>query len=191
MHQIKKPRTGQEGSVTTEFVMVLPLLAVAMLFLIGLGYTIMTKQNAVVGARAAVFYRASLEEAPTDADLTAMIKDAVSPEREEWTLEEPPGSVESPDLGVTGVIQGAVSALFGNLNKEIRYTVSGTATLGFLPRIMDLGRARSSYYLPHRTWTCKQWGGSYTRIVMSGVGVPSPVDRMFDLSCCESYQATR
>ena len=63
--------------MTTEFVFATPLLVIAMLFLMGLGYTLMTKQNAIVGARAAVYYRATREETPPPANVTAMIKNAV------------------------------------------------------------------------------------------------------------------
>src|SRR5689334_11537372 len=80
-------RDSERGSVTTEFVLVIPLLALAMLFLMGLGYTLMTKQNALVGARAAVYYRAPRTQIPQPAQFNELIGNAVSPGREEWTMD--------------------------------------------------------------------------------------------------------
>ena len=182
--------------------MVMPVLAIAMLFLIGLGYTLMTKQNAVVGARAAVYYRASLDGRP-QVDMNQLVEDAVSPGRERWTLTayeggrtrdsefQRDGSIDVPSLGAGGIIRSAIGKLYDMLNSEIGYTASGTASLGFLPRIMKLGEAQGIYYLPHRTWTCEQSGGSYARMAMNGVRLPSVVSQFLDTSCCDCYPATR
>ena len=109
----------QRGSVTTEFVLVLPILALAMLLLMGLGYTLMTKQNAIVGARAAVFYRATLEHQPPPAEINARIKNAVSPGREEWDLEFHDGSMPPPPQGNPGEFGGVVSGIYSSFNQEI------------------------------------------------------------------------
>ena len=187
----QKIRHSERGSVTTEFVMVTPLLVVAMLFLMGLGYTIMTKQNAIVGARAAVYYRAPREQVPPPDTVTTMIKVAVSPGREEWALDFNEGSMENPDTGSAGFLQSGISRIYQGFNKDIRYTAHGTATLGFLPRIMDLGRAKGTYSLPRGTWTCEQTdGASYTAITLSAMGLPSPFNRWLGLSCCETYSAS-
>jgi hypothetical protein len=180
---------NDSGSVTTEFVMVVPLLAFAMLLLLGLGYTLMTKQNAVVGARAAVFYRARLENDPPPYAVNSMIKNAVSPGREDWTLEFNQANMDNPETGPAGVFESAIGGIYQSLNKEIRYKASGTATLGFIPRVMRLGRAESVYYLPHRTWTCAQSGGSYASVALRGIGLPDPLPGWLDTSCCESYEA--
>ena len=182
---------NQRGSVTTEFVMVVPLLALAMLLLLGLGYTLMTKQNAIAGARAAVFYRATLEQTPPAAAVNAMIKNAVSPGREEWTLEFHEGHMENPPQGEPGDFGSAIGGLYSSFNQEISYTARGTATLGFLPRVMSLGQAQSSYYLPQGTWTCAQTGGgSYTAIALSTLHVPDIISGFLDLSCCQTYEAS-
>jgi len=167
--------------------MVVPLLAFAMLLLLGLGYTLMTKQNAVVGARAAVFHRARLEDDPPPYAVNAMIKNAVSPGREEWVLDFNQANMENPDTGPAGMFEGAINGIYQSLNKEIRYTARGTATLGFIPRVMHVGDAQSVYYLPHRTWTCKQSGGDYASVALSAIGLPDPMASWLNLSCCESY----
>ena len=162
-----------------------------MLFLMGLGYTLMTKQNAIVGARAAVYYQAPREELTSEAEMSAMIKDAVSLDREEWTLEFARDDMQSPDTGKVDTLQAGVSRIYQLFNKEIRYTARGTATLGFLPRIMDLGHAQGTYYLPQGTWTCAQTrGGSYTSIVLGRIGVPYPINGWLGSSCCENYRAS-
>lgn len=187
----QKIRHSERGSVTTEFVFVTPLLVIAMLFLMGLGYTVMTKQNAIVGARAAVYYRAPRERVPPPDTVTAMVKVAVSPGREEWSLDFNEGSMADPQTGQTSFLQSGISRIYQSFNKDIRYTAHGTATLGFLPRIMDLGRAKGAYSLPRGTWTCAQTGGgSYTSITLSAMGLPAPFNRWLDLSCCDTYSAS-
>ena len=184
-------RSNERGSATTEFVMVAPLLVVAMLFLMGMGYTLMTKQNAIVGARAAVYYQAPREETPQPDEVNAMIKDAVSPAREEWRVDFSEGRLEDPETGRVNIFQGAVSSIYQTFNKEMTYTSHGTATLGFLPRIMELGQAQGRYSLPRRTWTCEQTGGgSYLSITLSGMGLPSEISGFLSLSCCETYDAS-
>lgn len=180
---------SQRGSVTTEFIMILPLLALAMLLLMGLGYTVMTKQNAIVGARSAVFYRASLEDTPPAAAMNATIRNAVSPGREDWTLTFNETNMQNPDSGNGGLFQGAISGIYGSFNKEIKYTARGTATLGFLPSILALGQAEASYALPHRTWTCAQVGGSYTSVALGALGLPPPIPSAFSFSCCDTYES--
>jgi TadE-like protein len=187
----QQTRNSERGSVTTEFVFVTPLLVLAMLILLGLGYTVMTKQNAIVGARAAVYYRAPRDQMPPPDTVTATIKDAVSPGREQWALEFNEGSMDDPQTGSVSFFQSVVNRIYQSFNKDIRYTAHGTATLGFLPRIMDLGRAQGVYSLPRGTWTCAQTGGgSYTSITLGALGLPAPFNRWLDLSCCEIYDAS-
>ncbi len=187
----QRNRDNERGSVTTEFVFVTPLLVVAMLFLMGLGYTMMTKQNAVVGARAAVYYRVPRDQMPPPDTVTAIIKNAVSPGREEWTLEVQEGAMDDPQTGRMSFVQSAVNWIYQGFNKDVRYTSSGTASLGFLPRIMNLGRAKGAYSLPRGTWTCAQTGGgSYSSIALRSIGVPSPMNQVLGLSCCETYDAS-
>lgn len=190
--QTRQPnRQGERGSVTTEFVIVTPLLVLAMLFLLGLGYTVMTKQNAIVGARAAVYYRAPREQMPPPDAVTVTIKNAVSPGREEWSFEFNEGSMDKPQTGSMSFFHGVVSSIYERFNKDIRYTAHGTATLGFLPRIMNLGRAKGAYSLPRGTWTCAQTdGGSYLSITLRELGLPSPLNQLVGLSCCETYNAS-
>jgi hypothetical protein len=184
-------QNGEQGSVTVEFVLVVPLLVVAMLFLMGLGYTLMTKQNAIVGARAAVYYRASRTQTPGAATVNALIKDAVSPAREEWVLDFREGNIEDPATGQVNILQRGASSIYQSFNKEISYTARGTATLGFLPRIMELGQAEGRYALPRGTWTCAQTGGSsYLSITLGGMGLPSQISGLLNLSCCETYAAS-
>lgn len=209
---------NERGSASVEFVLILPVLAMGMLFLIGLGYTLMTKQNAIVGARAAVYFRA-WDHPPEAGNLSGRIKNAISPGREEWrvlALREPikpdpdledVGRSE-PDLDVKegeNLLQRAIGAIYQMLNQEIAYEVNTTPTLGYLPAALKLDstnlvRARSSYYLPHRTWTCKQSGGaSYfaigTSAGLSAVGVqmskfPDKLRELMDPGCCETYNET-
>jgi hypothetical protein len=184
-------RNGEQGSVTIEFVLVVPLLAFAMLFLMGLGYTMMTKQNAIVGARAAVYYRAPRVQTPPVTTVNSLIKDAVSPAREEWVLDFSEGNIENPATGQVNILQSGVSRIYQSFNKEIRYTANGTATLGMLPRVMELGQAQGTYALPRGAWTCAQTGsGSYLSITLGRMGLPSPISSLLDLTRCETYTAS-
>ena len=184
-------RDDERGSVTTEFVLVIPLLALAMVFLMGLGYTVMTKQNALVGARAAVYYRAPRTQISQPPQFNEFIGNAVSPGREEWALDFNQDNQASPVIGQVPVIGNAIAGIFGRLNREVKYTARGTATLGFLPRVMDLGEAHGYYSLPTGTWTCEQTGGgSYTSMLFGQIGLPSEISGLLDLSCCETYSAT-
>lgn len=181
-------QTDQRGSVTVEFVMVVPLLAFAMLLLIGLGYTVMTKQNAMVGARAAVFYRVPRTQVPQPATVNAMIAEAVSPGREQWAVDFHEGNMENPDTGFFAIIGNVVGGIYQSFNKEFQYTARGSASLGILPRIMDLGEAQATYTLPRGTWTCRQTGGaSYTSMLLNQIGLPSPINGWLELTRCESY----
>lgn len=187
----RQKQNAERGSVTVEFVLAVPVLALAMLFLMGLGYTMMTKQNAIVGARAAVYYQAPREQLPEAEEVNALIKDAVSPAREEWVLDFSEGKLEDPATERVNILQGAVDSIYQGFNKEMRYTARGTATLGFLPRIMELGQAQGRYTLPRGTWTCAQTGGgSYLSIALNGMGLPSEISGWLDLSCCETYDAS-
>jgi hypothetical protein len=184
-------KNSERGSVTTEFVLVVPLLVAAMLFLMGLGYTLMTKQNAIVGARAAVYYTASRRQTPAAMTINALIKDAVSPAREEWVLDFSEGNLENPQTGQVSILQSGVNSIYQSFNKEIRYTAKGTATLGFLPSVMELGQAHGSYALPRDTWTCAQTGGgSYLSIMLGEMRLPARISSLADLSCCKTYKAS-
>src|SRR5215207_8513325 len=190
MMQSRK-RNNERGSVTTEFVLVIPLLALAMLFLMGLGYSVMTKQNALVGARAAVYYRAPRTQIPQPAQFNELIGNAVSPGREEWALDFNQATQASPGISQVPVIGVAVGEIFQSFNKEVKYTARGSATLGFLPRVMELGQAQGTYTLPAGTWTCEQTGsGSYLPMLFGQMGLPSEITGLLDLSCCETYSAT-
>lgn len=186
-----KHHQGQRGSVTVEFVMTVPLFAMAMLFLIGLGYTVMTKQNAVVGARAAVFYRVPRTQVPPPVTVNEMIAEAVSPGREEWAIDFHEGQMESPGTGFFDIIGNVVGGIYQSFNKEFQYTARGSASLGILPRLMNLGEAQATYSLPRGTWTCRQTGGaSYTSMLLGQLGLPSPINGWLELTSCESYDET-
>lgn len=194
---------SQSGSVTTEFVMVVPLLAMAMLFLLGLGYTLMTKQNAVVGARSAVFYRVTLEQEPSAQELSGLVRDSASPGREDWRVDDATSPQVDPDLGGVGrsepdlrvgdIIRGTVEAIYQEFNQDVGYRVSTAPTLGFLPGVLGVNkskplRAQAEYHLPHGTWTCKQTGGgTYLSIAFSQIGVPSWLSDKLHPNCCKTY----
>ena len=197
--------SDQTGSTTTEFVLVVPILAFGMMFLMGLGYTLMAKQNAIVGARSAVFYSASLDEHPNLNALGGAVKDTVSPGREDWSVEDlgdapPDADVEgvgsaNADLGAFDIIQGGINSLYQMLNHEIQYQVSTTPSLGIVPRALKFDssvRARAIYSLPEGSWTCKQTGGgTFLNMAMSKLGVPSEAQNLFHPDCCETYEPSR
>jgi hypothetical protein len=63
----KRRRTKNEkGLATLELVMGLPLIVFAMLFLIGLGYTLIAKQRAEAGAQFAASYERARNRPPAE-----------------------------------------------------------------------------------------------------------------------------
>lgn len=204
--QSQKNWRDERGSTTTEFVLVAPLLAAAMMFLIGLGYTLMTKQNAIVGARGVVFYRISLDQSPPVDALANMVEETVSPGREEWAVidlgETPDSDPElsrvgrsAPESRAFSAIGGVINSLYQMINNEKGYQASAAPTLGFVPRALNLDgslRARSAYYLPEGTWTCDEIGGSsYITVGLDRIGIPDWLKGLLDPGCCDTYTSTR
>ena len=206
-HTFKQHLRDERGSTTAEFVLVAPLLAAAMLFLIGLGYTLMTKQNAIVGARGVVFYRLSLDDSPPVDALANMVEETVSPGREEWAvidLGETPNS--DPELsrvgpsapedgGALSAIAGVISSLYRKLDNEKAYQANTAPTLGLVPRVLKFDgalRARSAYYLPEGTWTCHEIGSSsYVGVALNLIPLPDWLLAKLDPGCCDTYSSTR
>ncbi len=209
MQPFNQHRRDERGSTTAEFVLVAPLLAAAMLFLMGLGYTLMTKQNAIVGARGVVFYRLSLDNSPPVDALANIVEETVSPGREEWAvidLGETPNS--DPELGRVGpsapgdgggllsAIGEVISSLYRKLDNEKGYQASTAPTLGLVPRVLKFDgalRARSADYLPEGTWTCHELGSSsYVGVALDKIPLlPDWLKAKLDPGCCDTYSSTR
>ena len=206
MQPLNQHRRDERGSTTAEFVLVAPLLAAAMLFLMGLGYTLMTKQNAIVGARGVVFYRLSLDDSPPVDALANMVEETVSPGREEWAvidLGETPNSdpelnrvgQSQPERGAFSVIGEAITSLYRMLDNEKAYQASTAPTLGLVPRVLKFDgalRARSAYYLPEGTWTCHEIGASsYVGVALKPIPLPAELKAKLSPGCCDTYSSTR
>lgn len=204
--QARKNLRAERGSTTAEFVLVVPLFATAMMFLIGLGYTLMAKQNAIVGARGVVFYRISLDQSPSVDELANMVEETVSPGREDWAVidlgETPDSDPElskvgqsKPERGAFSAIGGVINSLYQMLNNEKGYQASAAPTLGFVPRALKLDgslRARSAYYLPEGTWTCDEIGSSsYVGLALNQIPIPDWLKKKLNPGCCDTYSSTR
>jgi hypothetical protein len=178
-------REGERGTAAIELALCLLWIVFAMMLLIGLGYTLLNKQQGLVAARFAAFYEAGTERAPGPRLATAAINS-----RESWGVT--PGFDNSSDSAVSqsglqgalGVIGGAFNSLMGALggSSTLTYTARTTPTRGLLPRLHTWNVAEH-YTLANGTWTCDKVGGDYISATIGRLPFPLP-----DLSCCKTYQ---
>jgi hypothetical protein len=174
-------QSGERGTAVIELVLSLFWIVFAMLFLIGLGHTLMNKQQALVAARYSAYYEVGKGRAPTSQQAKSAIGSA-----ETWRVaagyENDGRDVPSAD---GSIISSAFSSLMGLISSQgtITYTASTTPTRGLLPRMMTL-RASEHYTIANDTWTCEK-SGSYLSIVTRSIGIPR---LPFSLSCCKTYQ---
>jgi hypothetical protein len=189
-----------------ELVLTFPLIIFIILFLIGLGHTLITKQHSLVAARY-TSQRHLLKKSPPSSNELARV---VSANQGRWNISvsksdsrsESADSLSGDTSGVLGSVfsffSGLVSSLLPNNMQVVR--VSTRPEKGLLPRIFQLREAEAVYVVEHETWTCEGNRGSYLSIVSSEISsrassVPllGYVTRLIDdvvsgIPCCETYQ---
>ena len=117
--------TGERGFSTLELTMALPLVVFAMLFLIGMGHALITKQHAVVGGQFAAHHHRVREAGPN----AAMVGKVVSGGGEAFRLS-------------------------GGGDETITYKASTTPQKGLIAQNYALSAATSQYQTPMVTNAC-------------------------------------
>jgi len=181
---------SQEGSTSLEFAFSLMPVVFALMFFMGMGYTIGSKQHSVMAARyTTTAYVASRNGStytkPSDSDVANAAFNGV----EQWQTAERSHQDMDANIdqsgvasGVLGVFNGIMNAL--NLNRVAGYEASTQPNRGLIANLYTVQRAKSQYFLVKGTWTCKEMGGSgYLSWALSQV----PLLNQLNSSCCETY----
>jgi hypothetical protein len=175
-------RDGEEGTAVIELALSLFWIVFAAMFLIGLGHTLMNKQQALVGARFGAFHESGTGRAPAASQMKAAVSS-----RESWGLTRGTRGDGGEASGVAegGIVGAAFNSLMGFIGRQgmITHTAETTPTRGILPRMMTV-RASERYTLANDTWTCEK-SGSYFSILTRSIGVPG---LPFSISCCKTYK---
>jgi hypothetical protein len=174
--------------ISLELTLMLPMLVFLILFMIGMGHVIITRQHAVVAAQFAATYNAAQGNGPSG----GRVSDAASAGGERWRLsDQVASSAGDAAAGVGGHVSGLIGSALGAFvggaaaRGVIRYTTQTTPNRGILPRFYNLGDAGAKYQIANGTWTCR-CGGSYLSVILPAVRIPG-----FSLdgnTCCETYQ---
>jgi hypothetical protein len=157
----------------------------AMVFLIGMGHTLINRQQALVGARFAAFYRTDTGREATAAMITSSIK---SPEV--WNL-RPAYTADGGGVrdglgggGLGGILNSVMDRIdqFGG-DGSLTYRTETRPTKGLLPRMFTL-ESSARYAIANDPWSCEK-GGSYLDMLTSQL--PLPGEMPLALSCCTTY----
>lgn len=185
--QEARDRQCERGTASVELALSLFWIVFVMVFLIGMGHTLINRQQALVGARFAAFYRSDLGREPAAALVSSSIK---SPET--WSLEpvyeNDAGDVRDGVGGRGGMLGGILNSVMEKIDAfggdgSLTYTTSTRPTRGLLPHMFTL-RASARYALSNDPWSCEK-GGSYLDMLTSQV--PLPAGMSLSLSCCTTY----
>lgn len=176
---------GERGTAVIELVLSLLWIVFAMLFLIGMGHTLMNKQHGLVAARFAAYYESGRERRPQAPQARAAVNSSGT-----WTLTR--GAVNDAGAAQTGggSVMAEVLDAFNSIlsfiggEGELTYTARTTPTRGLLPQMWGGLRVSEHYTLATDTWTCEE-SGSYLEILGGKVGIPGEIP--LDLSCCKTY----
>lgn len=198
----RKPRSSERGAVAIEFVLVLPLLALAMLLILGM-HIVIKKNHALVAARFSTQYQTVYSSDPS----SQKIARSVGSPRDQWTLnsnrsaadEDAQGEINggtrgSDGIGFASVLSGILNFVGGN--NKLEDTASTGSFGGVIAKFRRPDDAKAKYVVEHNTWICKgtdgNSSGSYLSMLVSQIPfVGGFMSNFFDLSCCETYNATK
>ncbi len=184
----------QRGTSTLELTLMMPAVVFVMLFLIGMGHALITRQHAVVAARFAATYHGINGRAPS----AQLVSDAASNGSEAWRLSGRTANAGGEAFGGLGGgiggVAGVISSIFGSFvgssgqGGRIGYTAFTTPNRGLLARLYQLGDATGQYQMISGTWHCKGGdGGGYLSLILSKVPIPG-LSSLTGGSCCRPYQ---
>jgi hypothetical protein len=115
----------ERGLSTVELTLALPAVIFAILFLIGMGHALISKQHALVAGQFATHYRRVRESAPSAAT-----------------------------AGQAASAQAEAFRLSGGGSGTLSYTANATPRKGLIARLYRLGAAKSQYQTPNITNAC-------------------------------------
>ena len=180
---MKRARHYERGTSSVEMVLALFWIVFVMVFLIGMGHTLINRQHALVGSRFAAFYMADTRQDPSPQMVSTAI---ASPEA--WSLSptlQNDSQGRTGGFGAIGMIGSALDSVLGFVSSRgtLVYTASTTPTRGLLPR-MHTFNASASYTLANGTWTCEETGADYLSVLTRSIGLPG---LPLSLAKCETY----
>jgi hypothetical protein len=206
----------QRGAASLEFALLLPFVALTFSLLIGLGYTLSSKQHAQMAARFGAYSYAERNVEPTPDQVNQAAYQGI----ETWTTVRTENSVPfSADAfidgatenipvagGILGEFMSGIAGVFVSLVNEltggtpsVEYAASTPVDRGMVAYIAGGSLTASSrHYLPKGTWTCAQLGndtGGYlgfifendNEVVRVVLEVVSAGGYDPDASCCNNY----
>ena len=190
--KIREFHRCERGTSTLELTLLMPLVVFVMLFLLGMGYALITKQHAVAAARFAATYHRFQGQAPAAQDVSK----AASNNEDRWRLSGRTSNTSGDAYrGISGGVGSVISSVFGAFvgsagqSGRIRYDAATTPTRGLLPRLYQIGDATAQYQVEAGTWTCDK-GNGYLSTILSKVPIPG-LSWLFGGSCCNPYRATQ
>jgi hypothetical protein len=119
-------KSTEKGMSTMELTLALPLIVFVLLFLIGMGYALMTKSFVIIGAQYAGNYQRIFNAVPTEREVGMAV------------------SREGENIQVSGGAQGG----------EIHYIADTTLQKGLLAYKYHPGQAAAQYYTISGTGIC-------------------------------------
>jgi hypothetical protein len=145
------------GTSTMEFVLLLPAIVFAMMFILGLARTLVLRQHGLVAARYAAFYERVSGHTPSSTQL----RDAITTQ---WTI-IPTKANAGPDLLKNLAGSDEVAKRFGSLvmglgrSSEIRCAAGHRVEQGLVKATLNLTDVKVEYRLPTGSWTSNECGG--------------------------------
>lgn len=177
----------QRGTSSVELVLLLPLIALSIMFLVGMGFALQNKQQAIVAARYAARYDSIYGSVPSQENITKVVRTGPEQWRITDSSESSTGVVNrAASDDVPGVINSAVTSLLNLFGADgiITATARTTPNRGPLPGLINTRDAEARYHLVSGTWTCEK-GGSYIGILFSSITF---IDVRNGFSCCDTYK---
>lgn len=195
-------RYSQTGFSSIELALVLPMVVLFILIFIGLGYTLMVKQNSMVTARFAATYQSKVTKrgvsipVKINDDYTSFDSEIPSNELMKKVAHSPEdwqASFIDSSFGDV-LLDGLINQVLGPSARKATLNVitSAKPTKGIIVRFYDIGQAQASYEMATGTWNCGEIGDNYFTILLSNFGVNLSDIPGFDLvfgdGCCDNYK---
>lgn len=195
-------RERESGSISIEFLLLVPTLAFIVMFLLGL-YVLEKKHQALVAARFSAQFQTVYSRDPSSSTIGKAVGDPdgrwmlnnLRTEADSTSQGKLKGEIQNNDgLGFAGVFAGILNFLGGN--NKLEYTASSNTFGGFIAKSFRLNSVQATYVVESDTWTCDDGNGndrgSYLSILVNTIPfVGQYIDSFFDLSCCETYESTK